>query len=121
MKLLRLSKEELELLTAGTRFHEDSLKIFHLLFVKGKGISAISEQLGVSRQHVSALGNSLRKIHGQKKCQFGIAEVTVSVPVTLATEIEGLSTALLKEKDLGEREKMVSLATKTINKLAVGK
>lgn len=121
MKLQRLSKEELELLTAGTRFHEDSLKIFHLLFVKGKSIAAISEQLEVSRQHVSALGNSLRKIHEQKKCRFGIAEVTVSVPVTLATEIESLSTALLKEKNLGEREKMVSLATRTINKLAAEK
>jgi hypothetical protein len=121
MKLIRLTKEELDSLTAGTRFHEDSLKIFHLLFVKGKSIAAISEQLEVSRQHVSTLGNALRKVHEQKKCQFGIAEVTVSAPVTLATEIESLSSALLKEKDLGEREKKTNLATKTINKLATGK
>lgn len=121
MKLLRLTKEELDSLTAGTRFHEDSLRIFHLLFVKGKSIAEIAEQLEVSRQHVSGLGNALRKIHEQKKCQFGIAEVAVKVPVALATQIESLSNALLKEKDLGERERKANIATKTIKKLATEK
>lgn len=116
MSVVRLSSEDLDLVLSSTNLGDTAKIIAYEVFVLGHTHADVAVKNNVTRQRVTAIVATIRRAqeHYGVSSSDNIAEVQLSLPLGLATELQKLCAMLEHCPDKESRRAAFSKVTRSV-------
>lgn len=117
MSVIRLNASDLERLATEANIGITAKKIAYAVFVDGRTHSRVASEFNVTRQRVTFIVSAIRRAHDKSILSSdseNIAEVNLTLPIGLATELEKVFNLISQCEDKSRQKAAYSKITRAI-------